>query len=534
MRRISLCVLIVLLWAGAAYADGMMVPEPGASAMPVVGSQQAVIAFRDGVETLIIRPTYHTDSQTVGWVLPLPAEPTELTVAHAGMFPSLVASLQPNVKYSLRHWRAVPAAVLTILLPLSLIVLFGRDAKARRRLALLWLASLIIAGGLIAFVRSAASGSDDAIAFRVSRVREVAARRIGHYDVRILQADDASALDRWLSENGLAELSDQARAVAADYVAKGWCFAVATLRQDGRGLARPHPIAATFRTPRPVYPVRLTALADSDVQVELVVIADGRARAPGLRPVIADRFGPADFEGRSGGLLPEPYFVGESRRHLVGHPDVTELMWPGCVVTRLAGRLGPDDMAEDLVVDLTPLTKPVIRTFYTARSKRQAMIAVIAAAWGGIMVVLAVLHRRRQHVTRRQRRVVLALLVGIVSAVIVSGLVLPITPVRTVRLIPFKRSVAPFHLPAVAQLAAMGQLHAAMTDEQLADYPDILRTTDPPEGYEGLWRILVRDRLDFQRSPGNFHVRRDESGVSLCFYDQLGREYRFRLPVLPR
>jgi hypothetical protein len=151
------------------------------------------------------------------------------------------------------------------------------------------------------------------------------------------------------------------------------------------------------------------------------------------------------------------------------------------------------------------------------------MTAVIFAAWGTVMVVLAVVHRRRQ------RRVVLALLAGIVGAVIVTGLMLPVTPVRTIRLIPFKRSVAPFHLPAVAQLAAMGQLHAAMTDDELAEYPDILQTTDPPEGYEGLWRILAKDRLDFQRSPGNFHVRRDESGVSLCFYDQLGREYRFRL-----
>jgi hypothetical protein len=456
-------------------------------------------------------------------VLPLPSKPTDLAVANSGMFPSLAASLQPDVRHTLRHWRVVPAAVVTVLLPLSLIVILGKTPRARRRLALLWLLGLIIAGVMILFVRSAATGHADAVAFRASRVREVATQHVGNYDVTVLQTDDASALAQWLVDNGLKALDDRGRAIANDYAAKGWCFVVAKLRQDGPGLARPHPIAATFKAARPIVPMRLTALAGSDVRLELVVIADGRARTRRLRAILADRFQPADLKEGAGTLLPEPYFVSESRRHLVGHPDVAGLMWTGCVLTRLAGEIRPDQMDQDIAIDLTPLTKPIMPSFYSPRSKRQAMTAVIFAAWGTVMVVLAVVHRRRQ------RRVVLALLAGIVGAVIVTGLMLPVTPVRTIRLIPFKRSVAPFHLPAVAQLAAMGQLHAAMTDDELAEYPDILQTTDPPEGYEGLWRILAKDRLDFQRSPGNFHVRRDESGVSLCFYDQLGREYRFRL-----
>jgi hypothetical protein len=61
-----------------------------------------------------------------------------------------------------------------------------------------------------------------------------------------------------------------------------WVFVAAKVRRDNASLdtSTPHPLSFTFKTDKPVYPMRLTGLANKPLRVELYVFGPARAKAP--------------------------------------------------------------------------------------------------------------------------------------------------------------------------------------------------------------------------------------------------------------
>ncbi len=66
-----LFILFFCLFSRAA-GDGVYFPEPAIPKMPEVPHQRALIQFRDGIETLVVESSFQSDSNSVGWVLPVP------------------------------------------------------------------------------------------------------------------------------------------------------------------------------------------------------------------------------------------------------------------------------------------------------------------------------------------------------------------------------------------------------------------------------------------------------------------------------
>lgn len=83
---------------------------------------------------------------------------------------------------------------------------------------------------------------------------------VGCYELAVLKAPGALALDRWLEENGYAGLSEPDREIVSDYIADGWHFVAAKLRREKGGSSTPHPIAIEFPADRAVYPVFMVRL----------------------------------------------------------------------------------------------------------------------------------------------------------------------------------------------------------------------------------------------------------------------------------
>ncbi len=526
MRRSYLCALgllvAVVFLPQAAQADGKIFPEREIAVMPAMPTQQAIIVYRDGQETLIVASSYETESQTVGWVLPLPAEPTKLAVAQGDMFDSLARGLQPKVvaKKDVAGRRDLAVkTVIFLVLPLSLIAIFVR----RRRgviLAVVLLAEFLLLALMLAPTLGTKAGVDSAQA----AVELLSSQLVGNYDVTIIKADQSAAVDGWLEDSGFQSLGQRGRQIVDEYIVDGWVFAVAKLRRDGDGLASPHPIAATFPSAKPIYPMKLTALAGAELHLELYVIADQVASGEPLQPIVIDKFDMTKKKSaRRQDAEPQPYFVGESTDAIIGHPDVGERMWPGCVVTRLTGELSPQQMDQDISIGLSDFGEAYQRRFFSEGARRYIVHTVLAIGLAIVLVFLAAVCNQRRRPSRGGMLVVAACLLVTVIAASAVYAALPVTPTRSEG--HFRSYFFAEQLYLAERAIEDGRLSAHMAEEEPAQFAELLsgdlQSWLPADGTEP---------MKSERSPGNFFIRRVDGEAYLCLYDEFAREYRIKLP----
>lgn len=513
-RRLAALVAAVLLPA-ALWGDGKYWPEPAYPAAPKMPLQRALIVFDNGVETLVVESSFESASPSVGWVLPLPAEPTKLDAADPGMLTSLSMSLRPIVIHDLSEDCEFPRLLLWILVPAALVLIF----VVNRPLCSVLLILIFLLGGGFTCVRMiscsggriAATGVGSALSVEVKSVQ-----RVGNYEVSVLRAKAADALSEWLADKSLQSLDAPSAELVDDYIVRGWCFAVARLTRSVGGLATPHPISATFPVRAPVYPMKLTGLSGSNTRVDLVVIARGTASAKGFRCAASDRFQQerhttTDIE------FPPPYWARETDI-TIGSPDVGDMMWPDCVVTRLTADLAATQMDRDVDIGLGDV-KPHRDVFYSERGR--AELTQITLLWGAVALTVtsAVVFRLRRRPCIWELAGLVALTMFFVVYAWITWAQAPVIAVKAGLHTDGESNVA-LMIGKVAKMADRGQLHAGMGEAEFAKIPEIIRTINPFTG----------ETVRFERSPGNISVRLVNGDTYFCVYNADGREYRMRLP----
>ena len=97
-------------------------------------------------------------------------------------------------------------------------------------------------------------------------------RLVGIFETTTIASRDPAALENWLRENGFV-ISSNAEPVIASYLKDGWVFVATKIRRDkpDNETSTPHPLSFTFKTDKPVYPMRLTGVDNGPLQIELYV-----------------------------------------------------------------------------------------------------------------------------------------------------------------------------------------------------------------------------------------------------------------------
>ncbi len=528
----------------AVLGNGGYVPEIAFPAMPQIPLQRALIVYRDGVETLIVESTFDSESPGVGWILPLPAEPTEIDVADPGMLTTMAVCLGPEVIHDLHDVLQWAFLLLIFLVPLALkAALFEEGVRLLD--AVFW---LVVCLFFLAMLGAAGTGGAAS-----SSIRVLSTEKVGNYEVSVLRAGDPGALAAWLSKEGLTALSQDANAIVGEYIEDGWCFAVARLRRDGKGTATPHPVRVVFPTNRPVYPMRMTRIAGTVTHVELYVIAEQMAASERFRTVCADRYAAwsVDSEedwyrfaahtegpfippfgllhyGKRAGLFNRLWpkgltiFAGADTGLALGQPAVADLLWDGCIVTRLEANLPPEAMKTDVWLGLRPL-RAQRESVFSPRGRWQTAESVLA--WGAITLVLSamVLCNRRRRPSKMGWRVL-----GVLLALTLAGSVAAAFSRRVVHVGPSVRrweameQRSAFCLVAHAMVAD-GHLHGRMGTAKLAALPAEMIDRDMLMP-ESLVNPFTGQRVCYERSPGNFFVRTINGSKWLCVYDRHGIE----------
>ena len=168
---------------------GMVPPIYVGNEIPIarVGEQKTYVFYKEGIETVVIRPGFEGKVDEFGMLIPFPAIP-DLRKVSDNIFPHIAAAIDP------------PEVVIN----LQIQGRFSGFANA-------------VNGGAV--FRKQARG----LALKKDQVRVAKEEAVGMYEVAVLEAGSAAALKKWVDEHGYQYPQGMDDA-CNDYVKQGWCF----------------------------------------------------------------------------------------------------------------------------------------------------------------------------------------------------------------------------------------------------------------------------------------------------------------------
>jgi len=370
----GLALLSLLFVYHISDADACFVPKM-VKKLPNIPTQRALVKYRGGTETLIIESTLDGNGRDYGWIIPVPNQPKKIEKVSPGFLKTLSLQLQPKIHYQ-PHPKPFDIYIYTLYTFLVLIAcfIFMRWGAKRSILPLILIVFFMIWFPNIYSYWDSPTGPESSLLmdpFVKTKSREV----VGNYDIFILEVRDSSELNSWLDRNGLSHFPPKATGIIDDYIAQGWYFTVAKLNTDSVGIATPHPLLLTFESDRPVYPMKLTALAGSNVYLELFVVSDQEA-VPINYDITKEycnyfdynQIPASDFHSESSGskrFVPRKFFKIHQE---IAHSDAFEMLWDGCVVTKIADTVTSNDMKADMFFRFKEAV-PFQKQLYTPKAK---------------------------------------------------------------------------------------------------------------------------------------------------------------------
>ena len=268
VRMLAALALMAVPTAAQADPCGMVPPVwTGQGVEPTIertGLQQTYVFFRDGIETIAIRPGFTGTVDEFGMLVPLPSAPA-LRKIDDKTFTQLEAAVDP---------------------PMVGVHPYTERPEAERY------------GRAVASKSMAAPSADAGLKMAKDEVRVVNQEAVGMYEVAVLEAGSSKALSLWMDDHDF-RYPDGMDAVVDDYVQSGWMFAAIKARV-GSGTdthARPgmreanvvlpsgarfdgyvQGMAFRFASPEPVVPMRLSTFNGGDTHNRVYMLADRPVR----------------------------------------------------------------------------------------------------------------------------------------------------------------------------------------------------------------------------------------------------------------
>jgi hypothetical protein len=334
------------------FADGKKYPDTAYKIVPKIPQQKAVIVFKDGVEKLIIESSLDGQGKEFAWIIPLPSKPTNFEKVSPGLIKTLSFAIQPKITHDIKSYLNFCIFLTVIFAIWFFIVITNKPDSPLVTLLFMISISFFILAIFAPALRSA--GLSETSFDNITGINITDIKGIGSYDLAVLDANSALSLNNWLQVNGFMGLDDEDKKIVSDYIQDGWCFVAAKLKRDSEsGFSQPHPLAMSFAVTNPIYPMKLTSTIGNDVYLEIFVISDKKAFSNQLEAEFSDKFtkyGTSysinEIKGNWTGLSSNKYGL------KIGHPDSLNLLWDGCVLTKLVGTLKPAQMRKDLVINI--------------------------------------------------------------------------------------------------------------------------------------------------------------------------------------
>ena len=227
-----------------------------------IGIQKTYVFHKDGVETFVIRPGYSGKVDQFGMLIPFP-NPPSLRKVSDDVFSHIAAAVDPP----------------EIVIDLTPYPSFG-DAT-----------------DLPMAAKSADKSDESDLSFHSVRVLKQEA--VGMYEVTVLEAGSADALNRWMTDHGY-RYPEGMDDVCNEYVELKWCFVAVRTRVGQKAGVDPRPgmrevdaklppqstfdghvqgMGFRFKTDELVVPMRLSAFNEGDLRNIVYLLTDEPVRA---------------------------------------------------------------------------------------------------------------------------------------------------------------------------------------------------------------------------------------------------------------
>ena len=241
-----------------AVADpcGMVPPIDIVGVVPIqrIGLQKTYVFYRDGIETFVIRPGYRGKIDNFGMLIPFPTPP-EIRKVSDEIFSHLAAAVDP------------PEVVVNLLPQLQ--------------------PTSVLAGAIRHRYYAEKS-------LELEQVRVLRQEAVGMYEVAVLEAGSAGALNRWMEDHGYQYPKGMDR-VCQEYVESRWCFVAVKTRVGQKAGVDPRPglrdvnaklpagasfdgnvqaMGFRFRTDDFTVPMRLSAFNEGELRNIVYILTD--------------------------------------------------------------------------------------------------------------------------------------------------------------------------------------------------------------------------------------------------------------------
>ena len=267
MKRALLVTALSLLPATALADPCGMVPPVYLGQGPAItrtGAQRTYVFYEDGMETYVIRPGFTGKVDEFGMLIPFPSPPALRKVPDE-IFTQIAAAIDP---------------------PEVAVYLYRYDYRDRA-----------MAG---APVPKAAAKDEGALAYDTVKVLHEEA--VGMYEVVVLAAGSAEALNKWMDKHGF-KYPEGMDSVVNDYVKAGWVFVAEKTKVGSKPGSDPQPgmrsvnpsipagssfngfvqaMGFRFKVDKPVVPMRLSPFNPGDKKQVVYYLTDRAVKIDGI------------------------------------------------------------------------------------------------------------------------------------------------------------------------------------------------------------------------------------------------------------
>ena len=511
--------MLLLFLPLAVLADGMVIPTVAYPAKITIPDQRVLICYTNGIERLVIETRFTGAGTNFAWVVPLPSQPV-IEEATTGLFPTLQYLFRPEIVHD------VPEYYIGILFALGFVYLLRLAAKSVSNafaIAVVLLLLVILAALLLPAI-SAAKTAGMSSETSSQTVSVLDRKLVGIFETTTITSRKAKALQAWLSENGFA-VPTNAEPVIASYVKNGWVFVATKVRRDkpDNETSTPHPLSFTFKTDKPVYPMRLTGVDNGPLSVELYVFGPSRAEATHFNVERCTQ--PAYPESSDERARQSPENLN------IVHPLLRKWVVGSPVATKLTATLSRANMRNDVWINWTPFWEKRNLLFSRQGALTTALNWGAALFAAGLFVVCLAAFTNETHKPKLTRRVRIVTVVSI----ILPGLFYVALPKTEARLVKVSFGEVENTLFTIGmEISSEVTNHSPVADVRLAAR-NLITVGETNAPYWREWSRSVHwakwqnyylgGPLHEEDSPGNYTIREVNGQLEFVSYDAQGAEH---------